>query len=131
MTGQAAEPPYSSRGALWIAGGAIILRASRPPFRSFIEKTDLFLYDLKIMSAEEHRKYTGISNSRILGNLEILARQGVKITVRMPVIPGINAGERNLSLLGSFLSDLPGAKDIHLLPYHCAAKGKYEKLDLT
>lgn len=95
------------------------------------EETDLFLYDLKIMSAEEHRKYTGLSNSRILANLETLAAQGVRITVRMPVIPGINTGDGNLSLLSSFLSDLPGVDGIHLLPYHCAAKGKYRKLDLT
>lgn len=95
------------------------------------KETDLFLYDLKIMSDEAHRKYTGISNSLILANLETLARQGVHITVRMPVIPGINTGDGNLSLLASFLSDLPGVNDIHLLPYHCAAKGKYRKLDLT
>jgi len=51
------------------------------------QKTDLFLYDLKLMDPEKHRKYTGVSNEQILHNLKQLTQNDVRIQVRMPVIP--------------------------------------------
>ncbi len=40
-------------------------------------QTDLFLFDLKHMDPEIHRQYTGVSNRKILSNLEALAGTAV------------------------------------------------------
>ena len=92
------------------------------------EQTDLFLYDLKHMDPLKHRLYTGVSNEKILCNLELLARQGAQITIRMPIVPGINDDEENIERLGAFLGRLPGIHKVHILPYHSVAQGKYRSL---
>lgn len=59
--------------------------------------TDLFLYDLKIMDDGLHRQYTGVSNGVILDNLRELAARHGNIIIRVPVIPGINDGDENIT----------------------------------
>jgi pyruvate formate lyase activating enzyme len=92
------------------------------------EQTDLFLYDLKHMDPLKHRLYTGVSNEKILCNLELLARQGTQITIRIPIVPGINDDEENIERVGAFLGRLPGIHHVHILPYHSVAQGKYRSL---
>ena len=77
--------------------------------------TDLFLYDLKLMSDVRHRAATGQSNRRILDNLRLLC--GRHSNVR----PNIRA-------VGAFLAELP-VSQIDLLPYHTGGIAKYERLD--
>ncbi len=93
-------------------------------------RVDLFLYDLKHMDPEKHYRYTGVANDTILTNLKQLSRQGARIIIRLPVIPGINADEENIDRTGSFVASLVGVTGIHILPYHCAADAKYKNLDL-
>jgi len=91
---------------------------------------DLFLYDLKIMDAAAHLRYTGAKNDLILHNLALLAEAGSEVIVRMPVIPGVNDGEDNLERLAGFMT-AHGLRDIDLLPYHRIASDKYRRLHLT
>ena len=92
--------------------------------------TELFLYDLKHMDPEIHYRYTGESNEMILTNLKCLSRQGARIIIRLPVIPGINNDEDNIERTGAFLSTLSGVNQVNILPYHCAAEAKYKNLGL-
>jgi pyruvate formate lyase activating enzyme len=89
---------------------------------------DLFLYDLKHMDSEKHFRYTGVSNEMILTNLEYLSRQGAKIIIRLPVIPGINNDSENIERTGTFLSSLAGVNQVNILAYHPAAEAKYKNL---
>ncbi len=91
---------------------------------------DLFLYDLKLMDDEKHRRYTGVSNALVLQNLRSLAERGHQIILRMPVIPGINDDEENLQRLGAFAADMPNLLRVDLLPYHHSATAKYERLEM-
>jgi pyruvate formate lyase activating enzyme len=91
-------------------------------------ETELFLFDLKLMDSDKHKKYTGVSNRKILSNLELLARQGASITIRIPLLPGINDNDENIHTTGKFISKLPGIKHVDILPYHEAARYKYLKL---
>ncbi len=91
-------------------------------------RTDLFLYDLKLMDDEEHRKYTGVSNQKILANLKALSQCHGGIIVRIPVIPGVNDGRDSLSRTGEFVSGLSGVREIDLLPFHKAGIDKYRRL---
>ena len=89
--------------------------------------TDLFLYDIKFIDAEAHRKYTGVSNRVILENLAKLVELGSTITVRVPCIPGINDGSHQIEAIARFVSQV-GISEIVLLPYNGAAGAKYEWL---
>lgn len=90
---------------------------------------DLFLFDLKVMDDTRHRQLTGVPNGLILHNLRALAERGHRIIVRVPVIPGVNDDEENLSRIAEFTASLPNIERVDLLPYHNSAEGKYERLD--
>ena len=103
--------------------------------------TDLFLYDLKLMYPQKHKKWTGVSNQLILKNLKILAGSGANINIRIPLIKNVNADEKEIRRMSEFISKLPnkisdseiaGPKMpvVNLLPYHKIASGKYKKLEI-
>ncbi len=92
-------------------------------------RTDLFLYDLKLMDSKKHREWTGAGNRQILKNLRALAESGAEIQVRIPLIKGVNDDDGNIEATAAFLADLPGTvREVNLLPYHNVADGKFAKL---
>jgi pyruvate formate lyase activating enzyme len=93
-------------------------------------RTELFLYDLKHMDPGKHYRYTGVSNEKILENLERLSEQGADIIVRLPIIPGLNSDDENIDHTGAFLSRLAGIRSVNILPYHSAAIAKYSNLGI-
>ncbi|MCP4045419.1 MAG: glycyl-radical enzyme activating protein [Gammaproteobacteria bacterium] len=96
------------------------------------KRTDLFLYDLKLMNSVKHKDWTGVGNRRILQNLQALAETGADIQIRIPLIKGVNADEDNIEATASFVAALPGPrKRVSLLPYHDVAEGKSTKLGMT
>ena len=99
-------------------------------FRKILEYVDLVLYDIKHMDPIKHREYTGLSNELILANLRKLDELGIPIEIRMPIIPGLNDSEENLSAAARFLSELKNVQRIKLLPYHRLGEGKYERLEM-
>jgi len=94
------------------------------------DRVGLFLYDLKLMDEGRHREFTGVSNKLILANLRRLSAAGSEITVRVPVIPGINDDTANIALTGEFVSSLAGTHQVEILPYHNTAIEKYGRLGL-
>ena len=93
------------------------------------KRTDLFLYDLKMMDSEKHRKWVGVPNEKILENLKILAATGANITIRIPLIGGINDDAENMEATAKLVVELSGEKkEVNLLPYHKIAQTKYQKL---
>ena len=92
-----------------------------------MDKTDLFLYDLKLLDDAKHVKYTGLSNELSIKNLEMIARIGKEVIIRFPVIPGITDCQDNLEGVSALMKKL-GLKKIDLLPYHTIGKEKYRKL---
>jgi pyruvate formate lyase activating enzyme len=95
------------------------------------EHTDLFLYDLKLMDSEQHKKYTGVANDLILRNLQALDEAGASVRVRLPLIGTINDSEENIEAMGRFLSGLAHINDVDILVYHDLAGPKYQKLSQT
>ena len=92
-------------------------------------RTDLFLYDLKMMNTELHRKWTNIRNERLLHNLKAIAKAGANIIIRIPLIGGVNDTNENIEQTAKFVDELWGdKKEVHLLPYHNIAQNKYLKL---
>jgi len=99
-------------------------------------EVDLVLADLKVADCEDHRKWTGRGNQRILGNFRVLADSWAQrghplVTVRTPLIPGHTATEENLLSLRSFLNPwLPGLP-WELLDFNPLARSKYRALGRT
>lgn len=93
------------------------------------KRTDLFLYDLKMMDSEKHRKWIGVPNEKILENLKVLAETGANIIIRIPLIGGVNDDLENMTETARFVYELSGEKKVvNLLPYHKIAQTKYQKL---
>lgn len=93
------------------------------------KRTDLFLYDLKMIDSEKHWKWVGAPNEKILENLKILAKTGANIIIRIPLIGGVNDDLENMTETARFVSELSGEKKVvNLLPYHKIAQTKYQKL---
>ena len=92
------------------------------------KRTDLFLYDLKIMDSDKHKKWTGVGNQLILRNLKLLAETGANINIRIPLIKNVNSNVEELTEMAKFVSELPGKQMVNLLPYHNIAANKYYKL---
>ena len=148
-----AEYYYNSGGGLTISGGEPLLQ--KEFVLAIFEKTkalgihnaldtaanvnwtdieevlplvDLVLLDLKSMNPDVHKRFTGVSNEKILRNAEQLARQAVDLVVRIPVIPGVNRTESNMMQTAEFLKHFPRLQYVELLAYHDLGFDKYNSL---
>lgn len=92
--------------------------------------TDTFLYDVKAVQPDAHRRFTGVPNDVILSNFERLSQEtDCRLIARVPVVPGYNAGEEMAHDLGKFLQGhVKRCTEVHLLPYHNFGEGKYDQL---
>jgi pyruvate formate lyase activating enzyme len=82
------------------------------------------------MDAARHEQLLGVSNALILENLRNLSRQGCRIWIRLPLIPGINDDEANLTATADFVRSLNDSPPVHLLPYHRIGSDKYARLGI-
>lgn len=56
--------------------------------------------------------------------------RGASVIVRVPIIPGVNDDEKDITAIRDYLSPYPDCK-IELLPYHRLGENKYTALGLT
>jgi pyruvate formate lyase activating enzyme len=92
---------------------------------------DFFLWDIKHMDSEEHRKFTGVSNNLILSNVLSVSKRNIPLYIRVPVIPGYNDSEENIKAICEFVRGLTSVVSIDLLPLHHLGKARYNSLNLT
>ncbi len=90
-------------------------------------RADLILYDVKQVDLEADRSVVGDDDAVMLSNARLAARLGVKMIVRVPVIPGFNDQPHQIAALGEFARSL-GVSELHLLPYHAYGVSKYASL---
>lgn len=92
---------------------------------------DVIYYDIKLFDEGAHKRYCGVSNTRILKNFAELSRActnaGVELLPRIPLVPGITATEENLHAIRQFLKEL-GILKVELLPYNPLWLSKLETL---
>ena len=102
--------------------------APRETFELLDGLVDLYLFDLKIMDGPRHLEYTGVENSLILDNFEMLLASGAAVVPRIPMVPGITETEENIDGLVSFLSGRPGIETVCILPYNRLGEDKAGRL---
>ena len=96
--------------------------------KGLLEYTDLLLFDLKHLSRDKHLEGTQAGNDLILENLRrTLDSNGVKVWIRIPVIPGYNDADSYVTELALVMSEMRAAK-VSLLGYHEWGRPKYEAL---
>ncbi|MCC6444029.1 MAG: glycyl-radical enzyme activating protein [Armatimonadetes bacterium] len=103
---------------------------SRDRLAGILERTDLFLYDIKAVDPAKHRKLCGADNAAILDNARFLDAQGADVLFRTPIIPGHNDSPEDICLLGEFVLSLSFPHRLELMPYHAIGSGKYEALGM-
>jgi len=81
------------------------------------------------MDSEKHKEYTGQPNERILENAKKIAKSGVELIIRTPVVPTFNDTAEDIRAISKFAASLEGVKEYHLLPYHRLGQDKYAGLD--
>lgn len=104
--------------------------AGHLPFSAFEEIlpfTDLFLYDIKAIDPDVHRRLTGVDNRHILDNLPRLLERGATAIVRVPCVPGGNWEE--MPAIARYLQG-KAVERVELLAYHRLGEGKRRGLGL-
>ncbi|WP_288485448.1 glycyl-radical enzyme activating protein [uncultured Slackia sp.] len=84
------------------------------------------LFDIKTVDDEVHREFVGVPVELILANVRLLSADEAilpKITVRMPLIAGVNDGEAAIQAAGAIVREC-GIRRVTLLPYHALGIGK-------
>jgi pyruvate formate lyase activating enzyme len=99
-----------------------------PTLERLAGRSDLVLYDLKLLDEARHRKYVGVPNGLILENLRRLASDGKPVFVRIPLQAGVNDDPANIRAAIAFLKPLPAVRRVDLLGYHKGGQEKYRNL---
>ena len=99
-------------------------------FKSVLKRVELVLMDIKMMDPVKHRKYTGVSNDKILQNAEILKGSRIPFIIRIPLIPGVNDDDENLNATAGFLKGPSKLIRVEILPYNKMAGAKYAMLGM-
>ena len=89
---------------------------------------DLYLMDIKHMDSAKHKEFTGAGNELILENAKKIAKSGVELIIRTPVVPGFNDTAEEIRAISRFAATLSGVEEHHLLPYHRLGQDKYAGL---
>ncbi len=112
--------------------------AANLPFSEFekvLPYTDYVLFDVKHWDSETHKRATGVGNERIKENLAKLLVSDIKVRIRVPLIPGVNASEEDARRIALYVKDCideSGGKidRFEFMPFHGTALGKYQSLGL-
>lgn len=98
-------------------------------FSEIAPLADLFLFDMKAIDPDLHRRLTGVSNQRILENLRTLDRLRRPAMVRFPLIPGFTDAPENVQAIAEFAAQLESIRKVAVLPFHPTARGKLARMN--
>lgn len=100
-------------------------------FEAILPYVNTFLYDVKVMDPELHKKYIGVDNKLILENLVKLSDAGARIYIRIPTVKEVNGSVENMEATIHFLQEHGiHPAQVNLLPYHNTGSSKYPKLGM-
>lgn len=98
-------------------------------YEALLPYVNTWLYDIKVMDDDKHKKYIGAGNKVILDNLKNLAGSGARIYIRIPTIREVNGDHESMQAIIDFLKENDiRPPQVNLLPYHSTGSHKYGKL---
>jgi len=89
---------------------------------------DLFLFDYKATSDNDHKRFTGVSKEKISCAFESLYEAGCKIILRCPLIPGTNDSQQHLEGIAQMYKRFPELLGLEIMPYHNLGVSKAEQI---
>ena len=95
--------------------------------RELIPFVDLFHYDWKVETQEQHNQWTGGNAKLIRENLNLLQENRCSICLRCPIIPGVNDTPEHAAILKAF-EPSGDFTAIDRLPYHTIGQAKLDDL---
>jgi pyruvate formate lyase activating enzyme len=103
-----------------------------------VAEADIVLFDLKLIDDNAHKKWTDVSNIRILNNLQVVKREidastGAKrLWLRTPLIPGATDSRENIQGIGRHLAETVGdtVERWELCAFNNLCRDKYSRLDM-
>lgn len=100
-------------------------------FEKILPYTDLFLYDIKCMTTELHKEWTGQDNRLILQNLAKLLRFcPEKVHIRIPLLKDVNDTDKEVEQILAFFNCYGKPQEVKLLPYHRLGQSKYAAVNV-
>lgn len=93
-------------------------------YEKVLPVTDLVMADIKHMDDTMHRRGTGISNQRVLSNLQRIVESGKPLIIRTPVISGFNDSQENIRNTALFLKSIQSLGYYELLSYNPLGNAK-------
>jgi pyruvate formate lyase activating enzyme len=90
---------------------------------------DHWLADIKLTDEKAHLELLGAPLASVLNSLYILKGANSHVTLRCPVIPGINDNDEHFAAIRKLARDT-GAAAVDVLPYHRMGRDKYAQLGL-
>lgn len=98
--------------------------ADEETYKGVISKFDYVMQDIKLANEDKHIEYTGVSNKKILNNIEWLKQSGKEFIFRVPLIPNITDTKENLEAV----SKITNGYNVEYIPYNKMAGAKYKML---
>jgi pyruvate formate lyase activating enzyme len=96
-------------------------------FKKVLDVVDFVIMDIKLADNTQHKRYTGVENTRIIENFRFLQSSGKPYLIRTPLIPKITDTRENLMSIQILI----GESRWEQLPYNAAAGAKYKSLGMT
>ncbi len=87
-----------------------------------------YLFDFKTGDAVDYRQIGG-DLDRVMENIRRLLADGMRVQIRIPLIPGFNTHQAAIELICARLQGL-GVEQVELLPFHRLGSAKYRALGL-
>ena len=113
--------------------GTAVETCGHAPWEDFarvLAHTDTVLFDIKHADPVAHRRFTGVGNELILANLRRAVESGIRVVLRLPLVPGVNADAGTVRSIATLAREL-GIDELHLLPFHRLGESKYQALGLS
>lgn len=97
-------------------------------FKRAASSVDMLYFDIKSLDAATFKNYCGGDVDVVVNNLRQLRTLDVKVVIRIPLIPNVTDGRKNMDEIARTIRDIPGLMRVDLLPYHKLAGAKYPLL---
>jgi pyruvate formate lyase activating enzyme len=91
-----------------------------------LRHTDLVLFDVKTVDPAAHERVLGKPLAPVVASARLVARSGVPLVVRIPVVPRFNEAEAALRPIVDFAAELTDC--VAFVAYHGMAEAKYGRL---
>ncbi len=88
------------------------------------KRFDFILFDLKHADPGKFKRFVGVDNKVVLGNLVQLLGSDIEVELRITLVPGFNDSDDDIKVIAGFIKTLNPKPVVRLLPFHRLAVSK-------